>query len=78
MEGNRSYGAERGQAYEAMIRYLARFHLPRFDQVGVLLGELEFSADGQTGDPAAWFDWIQCAEEVVQEAQRMSDADNSS
>ena len=55
------------QAYEAMIRFLTRFHLPRFDQIGVVLGELEFRADGQTGDPAAWSDWMRCVTEELAE-----------
>ena len=52
------------EAYEAMIRYLTVFHLPRFPELGAVLGELKFQAGGQTGDPAAWFDWLKCVSEL--------------
>ena len=53
------------QAYESMILYLERFHYPRFDQVGVIIGELKFQEDGVPGDPAAWDDWQECVQQVV-------------
>lgn len=34
------------------------------DDVGTLLGELQFLSDGDTADPAAWNDWLDCVKRI--------------
>ena len=35
------------------------------DDVGGLLGDLILLKDGSTADPAAWYDWVECVEKVL-------------
>jgi hypothetical protein len=53
------------QAFEAMVKFLEGFFIRTgSDDVGALLGDLQFLADSHTADPAAWNDWLDCIEKV--------------
>lgn len=54
------------QAFEAMVLFLEGFYeRTQSDEVGGLLSDLMASADGETADPAAWSDWIECVQKVL-------------
>ena len=54
------------QAFEAMKKFLEGYwERTNSDDVGGLLGELQFHAEGGTFDPAAWHDWVKAVEEVL-------------
>ncbi|HZS77310.1 MAG TPA: hypothetical protein VFA41_11910 [Ktedonobacteraceae bacterium] len=56
------------QAYDAMILFLENYYQQtNSDDVGALLGDLsmEIWADGSSGDPAAWDDWLECVQKVL-------------
>lgn len=56
----------RKQAFEAMVIFLEEFYnRTQSDDVGALLGQLILLEDGSTADPAAWYDWIECVEKVL-------------
>lgn len=56
------------QAFEAMKKFLEGYwERTNSDDVGGLLGELQFSSDGGTFDPAAWHDWMDAVEAVLKE-----------
>jgi hypothetical protein len=44
------------------------------DDVGSLLGDLQFSPEGKTFDPAAWNDWIKCVHEVLEKEKKTTQA----
>ena len=49
-----------------MVKFLEGFFIRTgSDDVGALLGDLQFLADGHTADPAAWNDWLDCIEKVT-------------
>jgi hypothetical protein len=56
------------QAFEAMKKFLEGYwERTNSDDIGGLLGELQFSPDGRTFDPAAWHDWIDAVGQVLKE-----------
>lgn len=53
------------EAFVAMRLFLEEYYQrTSSDDVGSLLGDLDFLDDGGTADPAAWEDWIECVEKV--------------
>lgn len=49
------------EAFDAMIYFLEEFYeRTKSDDVGSLLGDIQFSNDNITMDPAAWNDWLAC------------------
>ncbi|MBW4637936.1 MAG: hypothetical protein KME05_06820 [Gloeocapsa sp. UFS-A4-WI-NPMV-4B04] len=56
----------RKQAFEAMVLFLEEFYnRTQSDDVGALLGQLILFEDSSTADPAAWYDWVECVEKVL-------------
>lgn len=53
------------EAYEVMMLFLEK-HYERTDSddIGALLGALQFFEDGVTADPAMWEDWLKCVSKV--------------
>lgn len=57
------------QAYQAMLVFLEReYRLTGSDELGGLLGGYQLTVDGKTMDPAAWDDWIDAVNEIVEGA----------
>lgn len=55
------------EAFDVMRLFLEKYYeQTHSDDVGSLLGDLQFSDDNITMDPAAWSDWIECVEKVKQ------------
>jgi hypothetical protein len=45
------------QGFDAIVLFVKEFYRQTtYAQIGILLAELHMSPDGQTGDPAAWFE----------------------
>jgi hypothetical protein len=60
------------QAFRAMVLFLQNFYnRTQSDDVGSLLGELMFFEDGTTADPAAWQDWVESVEEILNRGENM-------
>jgi hypothetical protein len=54
------------QAFEAMVLFLEGFYeRTQSDQVGGLLSDMMAFAGGETADPAAWGDWLECVQKVL-------------
>jgi len=54
------------QAFNAMRKFLEKYYEETSsDDVGSLLGELQFLNDGETADPTAWIDWLKCVKEIL-------------
>jgi hypothetical protein len=56
------------QAFEAMVVFLEVYYeRTHSDDIGALLGDLNTHlwADGITGDPAAWKDWLESVQKVL-------------
>ena len=56
------------QAFEAMKCFLDAYYergKGQEEQIGVLLGGLQFLEDGDTADPAQWHDWEESVEKVL-------------
>lgn len=55
------------QAFNAMRRFLEN-HYKRTssNDIGSLLGDISFLQDYSTADPAAWEEWIDCVEKVLE------------
>jgi hypothetical protein len=54
------------QAFEAMQLFLEDYYeRTQSDDVGALLGDLQFMEDGVTADPATWQDWMDCVKKVT-------------
>jgi hypothetical protein len=59
------------QGFDAMVLFLKEFYRQtKYDQIGILLGELHMSPDGQTGDPAAWFEWLEAVKKALAGSNR--------
>jgi hypothetical protein len=56
------------EAYQAMISFLEDYYF-RFgqDSLGSVLGDMQLQPNGTTGDPAAWFDWLDAVKKVLEE-----------
>lgn len=59
------------EAYKAMISFLDEYYF-RFgqDNLGVILGSIQLRSDQSTADPAAWQDWIEAVNRVLDETKR--------
>lgn len=52
-------------AFKSMYYFLKKYYdQTASDDVGSLLGDLQFSDDNITMDPTAWHDWLDCVGEV--------------
>ena len=66
---------EKEVAFFAMIEYLDQhWRRGKSEEIGGMLGDLHFGADGTTMDPACWSDW----EEAFNKAQGKTKADYNS
>jgi hypothetical protein len=55
------------QAFNAMRKFLEGYYeRTSSDDVGSLLGDMQMFHDGETFDPAAWDDWTNAVEDVLQ------------
>lgn len=55
------------EAYAAMYAYLvAVYNRTQSDDLGGLLGDTSTVGDGETADPAVWYEWLRCVERVKQ------------
>lgn len=54
------------QAFDAMRLFLEGYY-QRTDSndVGSILGDLQFLENGRTADSAAWEDWMECVTKVI-------------
>jgi len=60
------------QAYKAMFEFLRDLYY-REGQPGNLgryLGELQILENGNTADPAAWYDWLEVVKRVLEDEQK--------
>jgi hypothetical protein len=56
------------QGYLAMYAFLDSFYSEtKSDDVGGLLGDMSFLADGSTADGAAWSDWLKAVKKITEE-----------
>lgn len=56
------------EAYAAMYAYLVTvYERTQSDDLGGLLGDMSTIGDGETADPAVWFEWLQCVNRVKQD-----------
>lgn len=54
------------QSYDAMYAYLfALWKRTGNDELAGLLGDMSFVPGGQTADPAAWHDWLECVDKSM-------------
>lgn len=54
------------QAYTAMYKFLDHeYKMTGSDEIGGMLGGMSMLEDGNTADPAAWFDWLRAVENVL-------------
>jgi len=55
-----------GLAYLAMYEFLVDLYQRTMsDELGSLLGNMSYLADGETADPAVWEDWMRCVTNVL-------------
>lgn len=55
------------EAYAAMYEYLVTvYERTQSDDLGGLLGDMSTIGDGETADPAVWFEWLECINRVKQ------------
>jgi hypothetical protein len=52
------------EAFFAMSQFLWQFANRAGDDLMTLLGDIAIDADGDTNDPAAWDDWMECVRAV--------------
>lgn len=56
------------EAYRAMIFYLENLYkLTNSDDLGSFLGGMSLTGDGSTMDPAAWQDWLDAVNAIVEQ-----------
>jgi hypothetical protein len=54
------------QGFDAMVLFLKEWYRQtKYDQIGLLLGELKILPDGSTGDPGAWGDWMDAVNKAL-------------
>jgi hypothetical protein len=60
------------QAYKAMFEFLRDLYYRegRPGNLGSFLGELQLLENGNTADPAAWYDWLEVVKKVVKDEQK--------
>jgi hypothetical protein len=52
------------EAFEAMSLFLRNYADRAGDDLITLLGDISRESDGETTDPAAWDDWMECVRTV--------------
>jgi hypothetical protein len=57
------------EAFLAMSRFLWQFANRAGDDLVTLLGDIAIDAAGETNDPAAWDDWMDCVKWVKEAAE---------
>lgn len=57
------------EAFLAMSRFLWQFANRAGDDLMTLLGDIAIDVDGDTNDPAAWDDWLDCVRAVKEGGQ---------
>lgn len=58
------------QAFRAMQKFLENYYeRTHSDDVGSLLGDMQLTSKNETFDPAAWDDWMDSVNEVLNERQ---------
>lgn len=58
------------QGFDAMVAFLKEYYRQtKYDQIGLLLGELKFAPDGRTADPASWSEWTYAVKRVISDNQ---------
>lgn len=61
------------QAYIAMIKFLEIYYAKgNFDDIGSLLGEMDFLSDGSTADSASWEEWIDSVNAIVKSEESLT------
>jgi len=60
------------EAFNAMRLFLEKYYEQTgSDHVGSLLGDMQFiGEDRNTADSAAWYDWINCINQVLEEKNK--------
>ncbi|HEY8816718.1 MAG TPA: hypothetical protein VIP57_16660 [Candidatus Dormibacteraeota bacterium] len=53
------------EAFEAMRCFLEHFFDSAGNDMYTLLADMTILTDGGTTDPAAWYDWLRCVEDVI-------------
>jgi hypothetical protein len=54
------------QGFDAMVLFLKEWYRQtKYDQIGIVLGELKMLPDGRTSDPAAWSDWMRAVNRAL-------------
>jgi hypothetical protein len=62
--GEAAYALTEQEAFLAMSMFIAQFASTGGDDLLTLAADISFEADGETLDPAAWHDWIECIRAV--------------
>ena len=62
--GKATYTLTEHEAFLAMSLFIAQFASTAGDDLATLAADIEIEADGETLDPAAWHDWIECIRAV--------------
>lgn len=58
------------QAFISMYRFLRLYKgRTKSIDIGCLLSDMSTLTDGSTADPAAWIDWTECVERVIQNGE---------
>lgn len=65
------------QAFYAMRLFLEKYYEETHsDDVGSLLGDLQFfDKERETADPAAWGEWMECVNKVLNEKDKKFEPD---
>ena len=60
------------QAYKAMFEFLNDLYYREGqpDNLGSFLGDLQLLENGNTTDPAAWYDWLDVIRKVIEDEQK--------
>lgn len=53
------YTLNEREAFEAMTGFLTAFYRRTGGDMQTLMADIRILPDGQTGDPAAWDDWLE-------------------
>ena len=64
-----AYQLNEKEAYAAMIAFLEKYHeLTKSQDIGGLLGSMQFLTDGKPADPALWSDWLMAIDSARDQA----------
>ena len=56
------------ESFKAMIKFLEGYYeRTKSDDIASLLSDTLYSEEGETADPAAWYDWIDAIKKVKKE-----------